>query len=192
MDAIGGLPAGVPSATVLLAATAGTVGRVDLRVDAQVTWLPPKPIGLTVAASDTVAVVSVREAAPPAQVAREHLLPPRRVVVRAGRTFDRLRAAADYLPTALPGVVSCPDDLGTSYLVAFASTTAAAPSISFTADNCGYVTVHTAGHTVDQGGDGRTWSVAESTSPPAWSTCQLTSTRPRLSPGRGQALAPWP
>jgi hypothetical protein len=141
MDALGDMPPGVASAQLLLSATQVSAQRVGIRVDAQVTWLPPKPAGLTVPARDTTAVVSITETASPSQVASEHLPAPRRIVVSAPSQVERLRDAADGLVPAVPGVRSCPADLGTGYVVAFATLPTAAPDMTFAAGSCGFVQV---------------------------------------------------
>lgn len=141
MDALGGMPPGVSSAQLLLSVTQISAQRVGIRVDAQVTWLPPKPAGLTVPARDTTAVVSITETASYSQVASEHLPAPRRIVVSVPSQVERLRDAADGLVPAAPGVRSCPADLGTRYVVAFATSPTAAPDMVFTAGSCGFVQV---------------------------------------------------
>ncbi|MGH9121849.1 MAG: hypothetical protein ACRDYC_07860, partial [Acidimicrobiales bacterium] len=119
-DNISGMPSGVSSAVILISAAvnSGTATQTDVRVDAQVTWLPPKPAGLTVPAADTVAVVSIVETEPPQPAVPSP--PPRSVTVTDPATLDTLRSAADGLPTALPGARSCPATFGTEYAVAFA------------------------------------------------------------------------
>lgn len=141
------LPAGVDQAEVLVSVAAGAGGRSDLRVDAQVTWLPPKPEGTTVPSGDTVALVSIREA----DVADEQsgLVPrPERVLVSQAGVFDRLRAAADGLPAREPGRWSCPADLGTRHVVAFAPSWSHRPNITYIAGSCNDVTVTRGGRVV--------------------------------------------
>lgn len=136
-----GMPLGVASATLLVSVASTSPTRVGIRVDAQVTWLPAKPAGLTVPAADTTAVVSVTEMASPSQIAAEHLPVPRRVVVGDPRRVEALRRAADGLTPALPGATNCPADMGTRYVVAFATSPTARPDMVFTAGSCGGVAV---------------------------------------------------
>lgn len=144
IDGIAGLPEGVNSGRLLITVAPGGAGGSAIRVDAQVTWLPPKPPGATVPGDDRVAVVSILESLPE----NPGLPPPRRVVITDQAAVARLAAAADQLPAALPATRSCPADLGTSYVVAFAPATRAAPDITYTTGSCGEVVVTSHAHQV--------------------------------------------
>jgi hypothetical protein len=96
---------------------------------------------LTGPVRDTTAAVSITETASPSQVASEHLPAPRRIVVSVPSQVERLRGAADGLVPAAPGARSCPADLGTRYVVAFATSPTAAPDMNFTSGSCGLVQV---------------------------------------------------
>lgn len=128
-------------AAVLLAVAPRRGGGSGIGVDAQVTWYPAKPAGADVARADRVAVVSVVESVPSAQQREEHLPTARRVVVTDASTLAGLRAPADGLHAANPGVRSCPADLGTRYVVAFSRAVGTSPGRTFTAGSCGQVTV---------------------------------------------------
>lgn len=136
-----GMPPGVASTTLLVSVASSSPTRVGIRLDAQVTWLPAKSAGLEVPPADITAVVAVTEAASPSQIAAEHLPAPRRVVVSDPRRVEALRRAADGLAPALPGATSCPADMGTRYVVAFATSSTAPPDMVFTAGSCGDVAV---------------------------------------------------
>ncbi|MHB1534123.1 MAG: hypothetical protein ACYC1D_05835 [Acidimicrobiales bacterium] len=142
LENLTGMPAGVASAMLLVSVASTSPGRVGIRLDAQVTWIPTKPAGLTVPVADTTVVVAVTEAASPSQIATEHLPVPRRVVVSDPARVRALRQAADGLAPALPeGAHSCPLSLGTGYVVAFAASSTAPPDMVFTPSLCGGVEV---------------------------------------------------
>lgn len=139
-DTFGGMPAGVDNAQLLLSVAPLHGGGTGIRVDAQVTWLPTKPAAATVPSGDDVAVVSITETMP-ARIWRHEKLPaPRRVTVTDAATVRRLRAAADGLPMSLPGPRSCPADVGTRYVVAFARA-GAPPDRTYVAGSCDLVSV---------------------------------------------------
>lgn len=148
-DTFGGMPAGVDNAQLLLSVAPLHGGGTGIRVDAQVTWLPTKPAAATVPSGDEVAVVSITETMP-ARIWRQEKLPaPRRVTVTDAATVRRLRAAADGLPMSLPGPRSCPADVGTRYVVAFARAAGAPPDRTYVAGSCDLVSVTgTSGRTI--------------------------------------------
>jgi hypothetical protein len=79
---------------------------------------------------------------------------PRQVTVTDPATLAQLISAANGLPAAYPGAVSCPADFGTRYQVAFELRPGAAPNLTFTAGTCGFVTVTRAdGSTAGLGND---------------------------------------
>ena len=141
MENVSDMPSGVDSATVLASVVEGSPDSTHtyIRLDAQVTWLPPKPAGLTVPADDTVAVVSVTETQPPQP--QMNLPAPHQVTITDPAQFDQLRSAANGLQPGLPGPRSCPADVGTRYHVEFKLTTDSPPDITFTAGSCGDVSV---------------------------------------------------
>ena len=87
-----------------------TRGRVGIRADVQIVWYPTRPSAEVVPAGDTTLV---------ATVFRRGNLSSDSIVVLAKETFTspsvvkRLAHRIDTLPLALPGVHSCPADLGT-------------------------------------------------------------------------------
>ncbi len=136
-DQIGGMPPGVDSASLLISVAPVTGGKTALRVDAQVTWRPAKPPGTTVPPQDHVAVVSIVESNPN----NPGLPAPRSVLVTTRATVSRLVRAVDNLPAPLPGAISCPAELGTSYVIAFATSASAPPDISYRVGSCNFVAV---------------------------------------------------
>lgn len=141
--ALGGLPAGVVTATLSYAVAAAGRGRTGIRVDAQVTWRPPRAADLRVPPSDRVAIVSVV----PLPGRHGPLTPARRVVVTSPPAVARLRAIVDRLPVAQPGARSCPAYLGPRREVAFARSPSSAPDLTFATEPCDEVAV-TRGHRV--------------------------------------------
>ncbi len=140
-DRVGGMPAGVDSAQLLFSVAPVHGGGAGIRVDAQVTWLPTEPAAATVPSGDDVAVVSITETVP-AKIWRQEKLPaPRQVTVTDAATVQRLRATADGLPMSLPGTRSCPADVGTRYVVAFARAAGARPDRTYVAGSCDLVSV---------------------------------------------------
>jgi len=90
----------------LLVSAARTAGGTAIRVDAQVTWLPAKPVGERVPAGARMLIVEYLPGSGPV----EEITDP--VVIR------RVAAAANALPlaatgqSAAPGAASCPADFG--------------------------------------------------------------------------------
>lgn len=140
-DVIGGTPFGASSAQLVYSVAPLPGGGAGIRVDAQVTWLPAKPAAATVPGGDRVAVVSVVETVPGGRWKQEHLPAPRRVTVTDTAAVRALREAADGLVMAPPGARSCPVDLGTRYVVAFAPAAGAHPDRTYTAGSCDEVAV---------------------------------------------------
>jgi hypothetical protein len=137
-DTLSSPPAGVNSAEILVGVAFGDGAATFVRIDTQVTWTPEKPTTASVPPRDRVAVVSVVHVLAPNQI---RAFDPHRAVVSDPATLASLAASADALTPALPGVESCPADLGTRYVVAFGTTEAAAPDVVFTAGACDHVTV---------------------------------------------------
>lgn len=135
---VSGMPAGVDSAAILIAVVDSGSSESDVRIDAEVTWLPSKPAWLTVPANDAAVVVALKETQAPQP---PDIPAPRTVTITDPTMVDRLRTAADGLQPALPGTRNCPADLGTRYNIDFKPTPADPPNISFTAGNCDEVTV---------------------------------------------------
>lgn len=150
---IAGLAPWVDTATISDSVIESAVpGRTDLRVDVQITWLPPKPPGVTVPIGDTVAVVSVTETHAPQPGLS--LPAPKQVTVTDPDVVRRLRAAADGLPAAYPAPINCPLQVGTLYRVAFAPVAGSAPNLTFSTAGCPGVWVTRAdGSTADLGLD---------------------------------------
>lgn len=141
LEPVGHLPPGAASAEVVVSVTSLPSGGTGIRVDAQVTWLGTRPADSHVPAADRVAVVSVLHRL--AGTSTRHVSPSRRVVVTDPAEVARLRAAADALAPAPAGVVSCPMDVGTVDVVAFAPSARAAPDLVLRAGSCGQVAVST-------------------------------------------------
>lgn len=133
------LPPGAASAELVVSVTSLAAGGTGIRVDAQVTWLGTRPAASRVPAADRVAVVSVLHRL--AGTSTRHVSPSRRVVVTDPAEVARLRAAANALAPAPAGVVSCPMDVGTVDVVAFAPSATAAPDLVLRAGSCGQVAV---------------------------------------------------
>lgn len=122
----------IDSAAVMIEATVLPGGRSALRVDSEVTWLPPKDRSDVVPASVKVLTASV----PDTKAAS--------VTTHDQKVIEQLRKAVSGLPVAPPSARSCPADLfGQSVRLAFGSPGVATPAAVVTADRsgCGFVSV---------------------------------------------------
>lgn len=152
------IPDGVAGAGLLFQVVAVPGLASAVRIDAQVTWLPPKPAAAEVPGQDAVAEVSRTPTIPTeglgAPTAR------RSVLVTDPAGFRELADSANRLRTDLPGVRSCPADVGTRYGIAFSRSVGAEPDLVLTAGICGAVLASARGIELGVLSDSRAFSTA--------------------------------
>lgn len=127
--------AAFPEGRTLLVSVASAAGGTAIRVDAQVTWLPPKPAGERVPAGARVLTVEYLPGSGPV----EEITDP--AVIR------RIAAVVDSLPLAAAGQVGCPIDFGRRVRLTFRAARGARPLAVVTAQlgGCGIVTMTVGG-----------------------------------------------
>lgn len=129
------LPAGIQSATIYETATTLTNGRSEVRVDAQVVWIPKEPAAERVPA-DTKAVIITRT---PGTATTPAGLRPVTVTITAPGQIASLAQLFDSL-SAVP-TTECVPPPAPSYRVAFAASPTATPTLVATSDSCNNLAV---------------------------------------------------
>jgi hypothetical protein len=115
--------------SLIVSVAADGAGITAMRVDAQVTWLPPKPASERIPAAARVVTITPLPGAGPAAPApgaeapapgAEHLRP---VTITSPATVARIAAVVDGLPRFPPGFYeSCPMDWGKGIRLTFRAT----------------------------------------------------------------------
>jgi len=118
--------------------------RTAIRVDAEVSWEPPKPAGERIPAAAKVVTITPIAGSKPLPAAD------RPVTVTDPAKVAKIAAAVDGLPLFPPGVFSCPADFGHSVLLTFRGTRSgpALAEVTSQAGGCGAVTVTIKGRTM--------------------------------------------
>jgi len=118
--------------------------RTAIRVDAEVSWEPPKPADERIPAAAKVVTIT--------PIAGYQPLPAgdRPVTVTDPAKVAKIAAAVDGLPLFPPGDFSCPTDFGRSMLLTFRATRSgpALAEVTSQAGGCGAVTVTIKGKTM--------------------------------------------
>lgn len=125
------------SRVLAVSVTALSGGRSAVRLDAEVTWLPPKPAGDLVPAGAAVLTAVLSHGLNPGEPGHPLTTTRSRAVIAA------IRDRVDALPVASPGVTSCPADFGQTLTLTFFAHAGGMPLAVVVADDggCGFVRV---------------------------------------------------
>ena len=134
---------------VAVAQAAG--GGTALRADAEVVWVVTRSARERVPAGVTVVTITVRR-----PLGGRGSAKPISLTVTRQRTVRRIVEFVDALPTAQPGTVACPNDVGPMVELDFRARRGAPPVAVAIADGsgCGFVTFAIRGHTEPKLADG--------------------------------------
>lgn len=133
--------------TLVISIVALPHNRSGIRVDAQVTWLPPKPAGDLIPAGAKVVTAVLSHGLNPGEPGHKP------VTTTVPRKIHALRVFIDHLGVFPPGVRNCPADFGQYLTITFRKSALAPPLAVVVADvsGCELVLVERAGHTAKPG-----------------------------------------
>ncbi len=109
---------------------AGTAGQTLVRYDAMVIWVPARPKAEELPAGVTQVQIQLLDGIPQNTVAS--------MAVTSRAEIANLSGLVQGLPTAAPGVMNCPADLGREVVLTFAGSDGQAVTVS--QGTCGFVT----------------------------------------------------
>lgn len=107
------VPGVLNSRQLIVEVTNAGDGKTDIRVDAQVVWLPERPPGETIPAGTALVTLTLH---PDVNV---HRKPPQPVAVTSQAEIRQLAALVNGLPAFPAGMYSCPMDGGASLVLTF-------------------------------------------------------------------------
>lgn len=126
----------LPERGLEVAAVNAGGGQTAIRVNAQVTWVPAKPLSERIPATARAVTFS---SAPGMIAGAKHPAP---VTITNAATVKRLESLVNGLPLAPPGLRSCPADLGQSVEMTFSAAKGGSPLAVVTAPASGCQSMH--------------------------------------------------